>query len=58
LALDAVCRAKPPIILSLPSCNFCYKIKNISAQDIQNAFARLINTDKFIVVSVGQKSKE
>jgi hypothetical protein len=26
LALDAVCRAKPPIILSLPSCNFCSSI--------------------------------
>ncbi|CAC9468202.1 FIG015287: Zinc protease [uncultured Gammaproteobacteria bacterium] len=37
---------------------FTDKIKDISAQDIQNAFARLINTDKLIVVSVGQKSKE
>jgi hypothetical protein len=29
---------------------FTDKIKNISAQDIQNAFARLINTDKLILL--------
>lgn len=35
---------------------FTDKIKNISAQDIQNAFIRLINTDKLAVVSVGKKN--
>ena len=47
---------EPPTLDYLDT--FTDKIKDISAQDIQNAFARLINTDKFIVVSVGQKSKE
>lgn len=35
---------------------FTDKIKNISAQEIQNAFMRLINTNKLTVVSVGQKN--
>lgn len=34
---------------------FTDKIKNITAKDIQNAFSRLIDMDKLIVVSVGQK---
>ncbi|ABL02504.1 peptidase M16 domain protein [Candidatus Ruthia magnifica str. Cm (Calyptogena magnifica)] len=33
---------------------FTDKIKNISAKDIQMAFSRLINMDKFIILSVGQ----
>lgn len=37
---------------------FTDKIKNISAQEIQNAFMRLINTDKLTVVSVGQKNDQ
>lgn len=36
---------------------FTDKIKDISTQDIQNAFAQLINTDKLVIVSVGQKIK-
>ena len=36
---------------------FTDKIKGISTQDIQNSFAHLINTDKLIIVSVGQKGK-
>ncbi|MDC9727568.1 MAG: insulinase family protein, partial [Candidatus Thioglobus sp.] len=33
---------------------FTDKIKDINAQDVQNAFARLIDTDKLIILSVGQ----
>ncbi|SMN00997.1 FIG015287: Zinc protease [uncultured Candidatus Thioglobus sp.] len=33
---------------------FIDKIKTINAQDIQSAFARLIDMDKLIVLTVGQ----
>jgi zinc protease len=33
--------------------SFTDKIKDISAQDVQNAFKRLIDTDKLITLSVG-----
>ncbi|QKQ23667.1 insulinase family protein [Candidatus Ruthia endofausta] len=33
---------------------FTDKIRNISAKDIQTAFSRLIDMDKFIILSVGQ----
>jgi len=34
---------------------FTDKIKNISAQDIQNAYARLVDMDKLIILSVGEQ---
>ncbi|OIR24260.1 M16 family metallopeptidase [Bathymodiolus thermophilus thioautotrophic gill symbiont] len=34
------------------------KIKDISAQDVQNAFKRLIDTDKLIILSVGGANAE
>ena len=34
---------------------FTDKIKDISAQDIQNAYARLVDMDKLIILSVGEQ---
>ncbi len=35
--------------------SFTDKIKDISAQDIQNAYARLVDMDKLIILSVGEQ---